>query len=183
MVMALATHWTADMVRELPDDGNRYEVVDGVLLVTPAPAGRHQLILTRLFGALWDYLGPFNRRDCLLVSPADISWAPDVLTQPDLFVLARPMVRGWTDAKDLLLAIEVLSPGSTSADRVIKRLTYQKYGVATYWVMDHEAGFVDVWHPGDAEPRIVRDTLQWRVSAAAPVLEIEVAELFDQLPG
>ena len=183
MVMATATHWTADMVRALPDDGNRYEVVDGVLLVTPSPAGRHQMAITWLFGALWDYLGPLGRRNTLVMSPADISWAPDVLTQPDLFVMARPMAHGWPEVKDLLLAIEVLSPGSQRADRVIKRQTYQKYGVATYWVVDHEAARVEVWHPGDPAAEIVTGTLSWQASPEAPSLVIDLPALFARLPG
>ena len=100
MVMALATRWTAEMVRALPDDGNRYEVVDGVLLVTPSPARRHQGVLGRLQLALGNYLKSLGLADALIASPADISWAGDILVQPDLFVVAPTEAReAWPGIK------------------------------------------------------------------------------------
>ena len=110
MVMRTAQRrWTARMVRDLPDDGNRYEVVDGVLLVTPAPSSPHQNVITRLVVALGNYLAQSGRMDALFTSPADISWALDVLVQPDIFVVAPDEVSGdWSPFKTLLLAVEVL---------------------------------------------------------------------------
>src|SRR5699024_459180 len=86
MGMAVPVYFTADMVRALPDDGNRYEVVYGELLVTPAPRPFHQILVKRLSYALEGYLRsrPIGE---LLTSPADISWGPDVLVQPDVFVV------------------------------------------------------------------------------------------------
>src|SRR2546429_1359127 len=85
MGMVVPAYYTADMVRELPDDGNRYEVVYGELLVTPAPRLWHQEIVGRLAWALRAYLDR-ARVGHVLASPADISWRPDVLVQPDLLV-------------------------------------------------------------------------------------------------
>jgi Uma2 family endonuclease len=175
--------WTAQMVRELPDDGNRYEVVDGVLLVTPAPAALHQVVLRELFFQLGDYLRPLALGHTLLWSPADISWAEDVLVQPDVFVMAPDEITAsWSSYKTLRLAVEVLSPSSRRADRVAKRRAYQRYGVATYWAVDVAAGTVDVWHPGDEAAATVRDVLRWRVAPDAPVLEIDLLKLFAELP-
>src|SRR5205809_2668433 len=85
MGMAAPIYWTAEMVRQLPDDGNRYEVVYGELLVTPAPRLSHQLLVSRLFHALAEYLAR-EPVGIVLTSPADISWGrDDVLVQPDLF--------------------------------------------------------------------------------------------------
>src|SRR5881398_1100629 len=86
MGMAAPTYWTAEMVRQLPDDGNRYEVVYGELLVTPAPRFDHQLLVSRLFLPLGNYLA-HEPVGIVLTSPADISWGRDVLVQPDLFVV------------------------------------------------------------------------------------------------
>ena len=182
--MATAARWTADMVRALPDDPrNRYEVVDGVLLVTPAPAGRHQWVISRFVIELGRYLGSLGLDELLFLSPADISWAHDVLVQPDIFVLAEPMKQGWAEAKSLLLAIEVLSPSTRGADRGRKRAAYQRYNVGTYWIVDPDARAVEIWHPRDETPEIVKSTLHWRVSPDAPALSINLPRLFERLPG
>jgi len=179
----LARRYTAEMVRELPDDGNRYEVVLGELLVTPAPRMVHQAVLARLFGALHGYLAPLGLVDTLLFSPADISWDDETLVQPDLFVFApEELGSEWAGIKTLWLAVEVLSPSSVRADRVIKRRLYQAQRVGTYWVVDIEGGVVEVWHPGDERPEIVTETLRWRVGPAAPEAAIALAELFRE-PG
>ena len=91
MGMAAPIYYTADMVRAMPDDGNRYEVVYGELLVTPSPRPWHQVVVQRLSLALGNYLER-EPAGLVLSSPADISWGPDVLVQPDVFVV--PIGRG-----------------------------------------------------------------------------------------
>lgn len=79
--MAAPIYYTAEMVRALPDDGIRYEVVREELLVTPAARAWHQEIVMRVAEALREYL----RREPaghLFCSPADIAWGPDTLVQP-----------------------------------------------------------------------------------------------------
>ncbi|MGH7676716.1 MAG: Uma2 family endonuclease [Gemmatimonadales bacterium] len=175
----LAPRYTAQMVRELPDDGNRYEVVHGQLLVTPAPRHRHQLVLGRLHAWLRAYLDCLGLADAVLFSPADISWDDETLVQPDLFVVAPGEIGSeWPGIKTPLLAVEVLSPNSARADRVIKRRLYQEQHLGTYWVVDIEGGVVEVWHPGDERPEIVTDLLRWRVRPEAPEEAIGLAELF-----
>ncbi|HEX5385692.1 MAG TPA: Uma2 family endonuclease [Gemmatimonadales bacterium] len=127
-------YYTADMVRALPDDGNRYEVVHGELLVTPAPRRWHQAIVGRLVFALTQYVLA-HRLGGVFASPADVSWGPDVLVQPDVFVV--PPVQGrarvreleWSDISELLLVAEVLSRATSRYDRFIKRRRYQEAGV------------------------------------------------------
>jgi Uma2 family endonuclease len=178
-----ARRWTAQMVRELPDDGNRYEVVHGVLLVTPAPGWRHQIVLGRLHARLRAYLEPLGLGDTVLFSPADISWDEQTLVQPDLFVYpAGEMSGDWATIKTLLLAVECLSPSSVRADRVIKRRLYQEKLVNVYWVLDIDAASVDVWRPQDARPETVTDVLRWQVAPDAPVFELDLRELFGNLP-
>ena len=179
-----ARRWTAQMVRELPDDGNRYEVVHGVLLVSPAPGRRHQIVLGRLHARLRAYLEPLELGDTVLFSPADISWDEETLVQPDLFVHAAAEMSGdWATIKTLLLAVECLSPSSVRADRVIKRRLYQEQGVGTYWVLDPDAGRADVWHPGQERAEVVTDVLRWQVAPHAPLFEVEIAALVGKLPG
>src|SRR6266540_5845280 len=86
MGMAAPIYYTAEMVRALPEDGKRYETVHGELLVTPAPRMWHQVVLDRLRDGLKAYLVRHPEWH-LFAAPADISWAPDVLVQPDLFVV------------------------------------------------------------------------------------------------
>ena len=81
MSMAAPVYHSADMVRALPDDGNRYETVHGELLVTPAPRLTHQRIVVRLTVALDDYVRRHQVGE-VLASPADLSWGPDILVQP-----------------------------------------------------------------------------------------------------
>ena len=99
MGMAAPVYYTADMVRAMPDDGNRYEVVYGELLVTPAPRPWHQVIVQRLSLALGMYVQrePVGQ---VLSSPADISWGRDVLVQPDIFVVPQDEVRTLTWSRD-----------------------------------------------------------------------------------
>ena len=102
MGMAAPTYWTAEMVRALPDDGNRYEVVYGELLVTPAPRLWHQEIVDRLLVLLRQYLATGGVGHAF-ASPADISLSPDTLVQPDVFVVPREQARTleWSAIRDM----------------------------------------------------------------------------------
>src|SRR5512146_518585 len=92
MAMAAATiRWTAEMVRALPDDGKRYEVVDGELLVTPAPSWAHQAASRKLFLRLHPYLASCGIGEAIL-APANVEFANDRMVEPDLFVV--PLIDG-----------------------------------------------------------------------------------------
>jgi len=186
MGMPVTQHYTADMVRHLNDLHNwrwpRYETVHGELLVSPAPRAWHQGVVSRLVRVLGEYL---EREPVGFVfsSPADISWSPDVLVQPDVFIVRLDEARTWQwrEMRHLLLAIEVLSPGSARADRISKRALYQEQGVALYWVVDADARAVEVWTPNVQKPRIERDVLAWHPDGAAESLLLPLAELFRTL--
>ncbi len=178
-----ARRYTVDDVLAFPEDGNRYELVDGELLVTPAPAPRHQDVVGRLYTRLDRYLQEHPGVARAFFTPADITWSRDRLVQPDLFVVSAAEVSDrWETFKTLLLAVEIVSPSSARGDRLVKRRLYQRQRVATYWVVDPDAQLVEVWHPGDDRPEIVTDTLRWRVTPDSRELTIEVEELFRNLP-
>ena len=178
-----ARRYTAQMVREMPEDGNRYEVVHGELFVTPAPLPRHQELVWRLRFLLQPYLESVGRRVWAFVGPADISWDDGTLVQPDVLVVPRDEVTNdWSTYKTLLLAVEIVSPSSARIDRVIKRRLYQENRVGTYWVVDPDAGLVEVWHPADERPAVVTDTLRWQLEPGTPELTIDVQELLRDLP-
>ena len=179
MGMAAPTYYTADMVRRLPDDGNRYEVVYGELLVTPSPRMLHQLAVQRLAMALGEYLLR-HRVGQVLTAPADISWTEDVLVQPDVFVVDIEEARtlDWTRMRHLLLAVEVLSPSSTRADRFTKRRLYQAVGVPAYWVVDVDARTVEVWTGSAIHPAVERERVTWQPAGAGMPFVLELSELF-----
>ena len=179
-----ATVWTAAMVRALPDDGNRYEVVDGELLVTPAPSRTHQRAAFELAKLLDRFVGEVGLGEVLL-SPADIELDPHGLVQPDVFVQGlvdgrRP--REWNVGAPLLLAVEVLSPRTAKADRTTKRRRCQRAGVPEYWIVDLDARIVERWRPGDERPEVLADTIQWRPGGAGE-LAIALPPLFARIHG
>ncbi|PYP09282.1 MAG: hypothetical protein DMD59_09505 [Gemmatimonadetes bacterium] len=180
MGMAAPIYWTAEMVRQLPDDGNRYEVVHGELLVTPAPRLNHQLLATRASVALGNYLAE-EPVGIVLTSPADISWGRrDVLVQPDVFVIPPNEARtgDWTRLRSLLLVIEVLSPSTARADRFTKRRRYQEAGVPLYWIVDGEEQRVEVWTPDAELPTVESQRLVWHPAGAGQPFTLELADLF-----
>ncbi|MFQ5705222.1 MAG: Uma2 family endonuclease, partial [Gemmatimonadales bacterium] len=162
MGMAAPLYYTAEMVRSLPEDGKRYETVHGELLVTPSPRLWHQVVVGRVHAELTAYLHN-HPVGYLLCSPADISWAPDILVQPDTFVADLEQVRtlDWKNVRTLLLAIEVLSPGTVRYDRFTKRRLYQEVGVACYWIVDPDRRYAEVWTPAATFPTVERDRLVW----------------------
>ena len=175
--------WTAARVRELPDDGQRYEVVDGVLLVTPAPRLPHQEAVFRLAQILDAYLRRVGGGH-VFTSPADIELDPHTLVQPDVFV--APSIEGrrprdWAEITGLLLAVEVLSPATARADRTTKRRRYLRARVPEYWVVDLDARLVERWRPGDERPEILLERLTWELRQGVEPLVIDLAAYFKQV--
>jgi Uma2 family endonuclease len=182
---AQQTEWTAEMARALPDDGKRYEVLDGELFVTPSPALRHQAAVGKLFVLLEAYVRAHSV-GIALISPADIEFSPRRLVQPDVFV--APMTGGrrprdWRDISSLLLAVEVLSPSTARADRQRKRRIYQSERVPEYWIVDLDARVVERWRPDDERPEIISEVLSWRPRADAQGLAISLEEYFAEGEG
>ena len=174
-----ARRYTVEEVLAFPADGNRYEVVHGELLVTPAPAPHHQRVVTRLAAALASYLSAYAEVAEVFVGPGDIYWSAGDYVQPDVLVTpAGEVTTSWRDCRTLLLAVEVVSPGSARYDRVTKRQAYQEHGVGTYWIVDPDARVVEVWRPEDDRPAIVTDVLSWRVKEGARELLIPLEGLF-----
>lgn len=180
--MVAPLYHTAEMVRALIDETRhwpRYETVHGELLVTPAPRMWHQEVVARLLTALRSYVSR-ERVGHAFASPADISWGPDNLVQPDVFVVPIEQARTltWSKVTTLLLAIEVLSPSSVRADRFTKRHLYQEVGIPLYWVIDGDDASAEIWTRVDLFPRTERDTLVWMPEGASAPFELSLSELF-----
>jgi Uma2 family endonuclease len=190
MVMpAVKRRWTAREVRQLiaesPLATPRYELVDGELLVTPSPNWPHQTAVYLLLTRLHEYL---QRQTVGAVrpSPFDVELVPESLVQPDVFVVPSHEARRLLTempARELLLAVEVLSPSSSRHDRVTKRPHYQRH-VPEYWIVDLDARLFERWRPGDTRPEIVTETLEWSPPGATEPFSLDViryfADVFDE---
>ncbi|GAB3306586.1 Uma2 family endonuclease [Epidermidibacterium keratini] len=126
-------HWTERDLETLPDDGHRYEIIDGVLLVNAAPIPDHQEVALRLWRLL-DDAAPDSLR--VLVAPVDVVLANDTVVEPDVVVALRADFSGTNLPGVPLLAVEVLSPGTRRIDLAVKLERYRRAGIASYWVID-----------------------------------------------
>lgn len=185
MGMAAPTSWTAAMVRALPDDGNRYEVVEGELLVTPAPGEVHQRAVSKLHFELEGYVTSQGIGEAF-TSPADIELDAHGLVQPDLFVNGlvdgRP-VRGWNAGAPRLLFVEVLSPGTARQDRIAKRIRFQRAGIPEYWIVDADARLIERWRPADERPELATERLVWQPDITREALVLDLPLLFARIHG
>jgi Uma2 family endonuclease len=183
MAMPVLDRWTREQVLALPDDGNRYELFDGELVVTPSPAARHQGVITLLLERFVPYLGK-NPVARLMLSPADLRLDGNQVAQPDLFVWpGRRMPQGWDAAPLPILAIEVLSPSTAHYDRALKRRYYQRAGVAEFWVVDADARLVERWCPGDERPEVLDREVAWQPAPGVAPLVIDLPAMFSELWG
>lgn len=182
MVMPLPVpRLTIDMLDELPDDGTRYELLDGFLLVTPAPSNAHQIVATRLAAMLSSALGPHATGRVVAVGAIqrgkDTQLQPDVLVYPATF---SPSTH-WREIRGWWLAAEVLSPSSRLYDREVKRGAYLALGVREYWIVDPETCSVEVWSPHRENPDRVTDRLAWRPAEVDHELVLDLHALFDEI--
>ena len=172
---------TWDHVQQLPDDGNRYEAIAGELYVTPAPSVRHQAISLELVLELVRILvEPGHGR--ILAAPVGVRFpATGEGVQPDILFVSNER-RGIVAPDELKgapdLVVEILSPTTAGRDTGLKRILYERQGVAEYWIVDPDAEAVDVWR-FDGEPRTERfvDRLPVRLGEE-PVGEIDLSRVF-----
>ncbi len=181
MPAALDQFYTRKEVLAFPDDGNRYELVHGELLVSPSPRRMHQRLVLNLATLLREYVR-LHRLGEVHVSPADISFGglEDVLVQPDVFVIGKEYseAQEWDEVKTLALAAEVLSSSTARFDRFTKRRLYQEMRVPMYWVIDTENRSAEVWTPGATLPVKQSATLTWQPTGVDVPLLVDVAALF-----
>ncbi len=175
--------YTVEMWEQIPDDGNRYELLDGELIVTNAPIPRHQLVVLRLSVALHAYVT--GHRLGVTWPGGDVHFDRYTVLEPDILVGLDPeLVRlpSWKELPDPALVVEVLSPSSARHDRGRKRERYFER-TAEYWIVDADARTVEVWRRGAARAEVPREALVWRPRPGVPALTISLAELFAGLEG
>lgn len=166
-------------VRELdrfPDDGNRYELLDGVLIVTPAPRLVHQVVANRLQVALSNAL---HAGQAQVVGPGAITVLPNTQLQPDVLVYPARFspTLDWRKITEHWLAIEVVSRSSRVYDREIKRGAYFALGVPQLWLVDWRSRTVEVWRSAHSSS-VVHDVIRWHVPTLDISVTMDLAELF-----
>lgn len=167
--------------RDAAPRGERWELVDGEVLVTPSPHWTHQRLVQRLYVALDVYV----RRQSLgevFTAPLDVKLQPGLVLQPDLLVVPAGVLRVREDIVDrLLLAVEAISPSSARYDRVVKRPAYQRNRVPEYWIVDERSGTFERWRPNDERPEIIAEQLVWHPEGASEPFVLDLVDFFAEI--
>jgi Uma2 family endonuclease len=184
---ATHTDWTVEMLDALPDDGKRYEIIDGELFVTPSPSDVHQYVVGELYARLLAYL----RRSGVghpVVSPSDVRREDRRRNrvQPDIYVVRvtnskRPVYP--FDLTDLLLAIEVASPGNPRYDYQTKRMLYLTSGVPEYWIVSPDARTFVRWTRVEDPGEILNTRITWQPSGMTNPFVMDLPEFFAEALG
>jgi len=177
------SEWTYAEYARLPDDGNRYEVIDGEVCVTPAPGPKHQEVAANLFFLLRAHVT--QQRVGKMLWDVDLLFLSGQYLRPDMVFVPAASLGGITDRgveSPPGLVVEVLSPHSRRIDLALKPLRYRDFGIPEYWVVDQPARSVHVFRFAvSPEEEIVTNTLAWQPEPGRPALMIAVGALFDDL--
>lgn len=134
---------TEDDLATMPEDGHRYELLDGALLVTPAPNIGHQTCVVSLVVLLHAACLPEHK---VIVAPFDVRFSATTVLEPDVLVTRRSEVGEARLERPPLLVVEVLSPSTRRIDLGTKRLAYEGAGVPAYWLVDPDGPSLTVLH-------------------------------------
>ena len=169
------------VARDAAPQGERWELVDGEVLVTPSPHWVHQRVVQRLNVALDAYVRAQSLGE-LFTAPLDVKLQKGLVLQPDILVVPNGVLH--TDqyfVDRLLLAVETISPSSARHDRVKKRPAYQRNRVPEYWIVDTWSCTVERWTPEDERPEIVSELLVWNPEGATTPFELDLVAFFAEV--
>ena len=140
--------WTYDDLEAIPQEreGDRHEIINGELIVTPSPIPNHQIISVNIEYALLRHVRE-RGLGMVLDASIDIRFTPENVLIPDIIFIAQDRLhivgpKTVDAAPDLV--VEILSPGTRNRDLDIKRAIYARFGVQEYWIVDPEALTVTV---------------------------------------
>jgi Uma2 family endonuclease len=166
---------------ELPNDGKRYQILDGVLDVTPAPTPRHQQVSKRLQARLMQALEPDEGE--VFNAPIDVVFDAHNIVQPDLLFIRKGRLNivgpaNIQGAPDLV--VEILSPSNRRTDVVTKSLVYARFKVTSYWIADPEVDRLELFRlKGGAYKLAATGSLPKVMKPAEfPGLELPLADIF-----
>jgi Uma2 family endonuclease len=170
--------YTTDDLRRFPRDGQRYELLNGFLLVTPAPGTAHQVVLSRLMAALLGYLP--EGAPARVTSPGEIEIVPKILLDPDILIWPSSYRPGtpWTSISGWWLAVEVSGRASRVYDRDFKRDAYLALGVREIWLVDLHDRRVLVSTSTAPKDVTHRDELLWHPPEMPAPLTIDLRTVF-----
>lgn len=172
---------TYDDYARMPE-GERYELLEGDLQLTPAPSPRHQLVAQRIELALIHHVEG-NGLGQVLDAPIDVVLSHTNVVQPDILfirsdrlgIIGEKYIQGPPD-----LIVEVLSPSTRERDLVTKRRLYARFGVRELWLVDPDARTIEVCvHTGSdlTTHRMFQNDMRL-TSPLLPGLEIELTRVF-----
>ena len=180
---ATVNDWTVDMLDALPEDGQRYEIIDGELFVTPGPGEPHQDIVGELHARLHEYLED-RAIGKAMISPADVRRGDRKRNrvQPDVFVVRvtdgkRPAYP--YELHDLLLAVEVVSPSNPTLDYQVKRELYLREEVGEYWVINPEVRNISRWKGRDDPGEVLSKRIEWHPAGMNLPFVLDVRDFFN----
>jgi len=124
--------FTVAELDRMPDDGRRYELLDGTLVVSPRPTTIHQFVAMRLLRALADAC---PESLCVVPEPA-VELGPQTEFDPDLVVVRMDQVGGAKFTEPPLLVVEIRSPSTALIDLNRKKAAYERFGVPSYWILN-----------------------------------------------
>jgi len=183
MLMAYTTQaWTIDQLHRLPDDSNRYELLDGELFVTPPPSPSHELLASRLRSLLEPYvrahqLGDlFGQRAVVRMFNSEVE--PDLMLRPSVSMASER----WDDLPVPSLVVEVLSPTTSRRDQLQKRAYYLRIGVAEYWIVDGATQTIRVMR-AHGDDMVTGTELAWQPVGASDALVMDVGAFFRSALG
>jgi Uma2 family endonuclease len=172
--------WTYSEYARLPDDGHRYEVIDGVVSMTPAPGPRHQRVAAELFFTLRQYVERHEIGEMLW--DVDLLFVTGQYLRPDMLFVPAAAAGSVTDRGmegTPGLVVEVASPHSRRIDRIRKPPRYRAFGVPEYWVVDPDTCTIERYRLGsDDAPERCRVALEWQPEPGVPALRIDVPRIF-----
>jgi Uma2 family endonuclease len=171
-----------DEFLELPNDGKRYQILDGELDATPAPSLRHQRVSGRLYALLKQQLEDRGLGE-VFATPVDVVLDRTNIVEPDLVFVSQARAGILTElriegAPDLI--IEILSPSSRRTDVIVKSELYARFGVQHYWTVDPDIDRIEAFALAERSYKLVATAQSPRelvLEAPAP-LRLPLAEIF-----
>lgn len=148
-----------ELYRLLPEDGKRTELIDGELLMTPAPSPRHQRVVASLGFQLVGFVKA-NALGEVFIAPVDVVFEEHVVLEPDILYISRQrseIVRDDAVHGSPDLAVEILSPTSFYHDMRRKVDIYSRFGVQEYWIVDPEKQTIALFTRSGNELRMARE--------------------------